>query len=64
MFPNSDGNTKIALSIFNISHDTTLDEIKKKYKLLCIKYHPDKYTDSLGRELGNDAMKCINKKPI
>ena len=32
----------IALNIFELSYNYTIDDVRKKYKKLCLKYHPDK----------------------
>lgn len=46
--------------VLGISPDATDDEIKKAYRALARKYHPDKYRDSDLAELAEEKMKEIN----
>ncbi|MQL50132.1 MULTISPECIES: J domain-containing protein [Photorhabdus] len=47
-------NIQEALNVFGISGELTEQDIKKTYKCLAIKYHPDK------NPLGTEMMKAIN----
>ncbi len=49
--------TKDYYGIFGINRDATLDEIKKAYRLLAQKYHPDKNPEGVSDEM----FKTINK---
>lgn len=46
--------------VLNISPDATDDEVKKAYRKLAKKYHPDKYQNSPLAEEASEKMKEIN----
>ncbi len=47
--------------ILGVPHNATDDEIKKAYRALVKKYHPDNYQDSALSELAAEKMKEINE---
>lgn len=49
--------TTSAYTILEISADATDDEVKKAYRRMAVKYHPDKVA-----HLGNDIQKAAQKK--
>lgn len=52
-------NTQEAYNLLEISEDISDDDLKKHYKKLAIKYHPDKYEDKDKFKLINEAYQLI-----
>ncbi len=50
-----------AYEVLGVSENASLDEIRKAYKDLVKKYHPDKYKDNPLSDLAQDKLKQINE---
>lgn len=57
MFSRGKGRSKEAYEILEISPEASADEIKKAYRKMAIKYHPDKVS-----HLGDDVQKAAKEK--
>lgn len=48
-------------TVLGVARDATDDEIKKAYRALARKYHPDNYTDSNLADVAEEKMKEVNE---
>ena len=60
MFPHCEYDVRTASKILDLPNKFAKKDIKKQYKKLSLKYHPDRYNEAKGIELNGSAMKCIN----
>lgn len=49
------------LNILEVNATDSLDTIKSAYRKLVAKYHPDKQTDDVAKELANEKLKMVNQ---
>lgn len=49
-----------ARKLFSINSATSVDAIHILYKNFALKYHPDRYSDAIGKELCKEAFQAIN----
>ena len=49
------------LNILEVNVTDSLDTIKSAYRKLVAKYHPDKQTDDVAKELANEKLKMVNQ---
>ena len=47
--------------VLGVSRNASTDEIKKRYRELTVKYHPDKYAGHELNDLAQEKMKDINE---
>jgi curved DNA-binding protein CbpA len=47
--------------ILGLPHSATIEEIRKRYRELASKYHPDKYAGNELADLAQEKMKAINE---
>lgn len=52
---------KRAYEILGVNQNEDFEQIKKKYKQLCKKYHPDLYQDKTIKELTEEKLKEVNE---
>ena len=51
-----------ARELLNLKYNYTLDELKKNYRLLALKHHPDKNGNSEEKHLANIVLRKKSKK--
>ena len=49
------------LNILEVNATDSLDTIKSAYRKLVAKYHPDKQSDEVAKELANEKLKMVNQ---
>jgi len=49
------------LNILKVNATDSLDTIKSAYRKLVAKYHPDRQTDDVAKELANEKLKMVNQ---
>lgn len=49
------------LDILNLKTGASLKDIKSAYKKLVLKFHPDRQTDPIAKDLANEKLKKINE---
>jgi curved DNA-binding protein CbpA len=47
--------------VLGLPRSATVDEVKKRYRELAVKYHPDKYAGNELSDLAQEKMKAINE---